>query len=282
MPELPEVEVIARKLRSELLGRSFVDVEVLWARSIAAPDVAAFVALMQGARIDDVTRRGKYIVMRLADDWTMLAHLRMSGKFRVSAPLAPAEDSYARVRWRLDDGRSLLFCDPRKFGRLHLSRSPETLLDKLGPEPLADAFTPAALGERLRNRRGEIKRLLLDQHFVAGVGNIYASEALWRAQIHPQRVAGSLSEPEVQRLHAGVVSTLAQAIEHGGTSLADRQYVLPDGETGQHQEALAVYAREGDPCPRCAAPVLRIVQGQRSTYFCATCQVLKGNVPHHR
>lgn len=273
MPELPEVETIARKLRPALTGRSFVAVDVLWARTVDRPDVASFRAALRGATVREVGRRGKYLVMPLSNGPTLLVHLRMTGKFSLRAPAAgPGDDPHARLTLRLDDGVWVSYSDQRKFGRFFLVDDPAEILGDLGPEPLSPEFTAACLQTRLANRRGEIKRLLLDQTFVAGLGNIYASEALWQAQIHPLRPAGSLTAPEVTRLHAAIVAALGGGIANGGTSLGDRQYVYPDGGLGNHQHYLQVYDRAGDRCPRCGYALERIIQGQRSTYFCPVCQ----------
>ena len=152
---------------------------------------------------------------------------------------------------------------------------PREITGELGPEPLSADFTPEWLAVHLAQRRGEIKPLLLNQRFIAGLGNIYVSEALWQAGIHPQRIAGTLTEAEAHRLHAAIVSVLRQGVENGGTSLDDRQYIYPDGKLGQNQHHLQVYDRAGDQCPRCGYALERIVQGQRSTYFCPVCQPMK-------
>lgn len=273
MPELPEVETIARKLRPALTGRSFVSVDVLWARTVARPDVESFRAALRGATVQEVGRRGKYLVMPLSIGHTLLVHLRMSGKFSILPPAAgPGDDRHTRIRLRLNDGVWIIYSDPRKFGRFFLVTDPAEVLGSLGPEPLSAEFTTDWLQQHLVGRQSEIKRLLLDQSFVAGLGNIYASEALWHAQIHPLRAAGTLSVPEIARLHHAIVEVLGGGIANGGTSLGDRQYVYPDGGLGNHQHYLRVYDRAGDRCPRCGYALQRIVQGQRSTYFCPVCQ----------
>lgn len=276
MPELPEVETIARMLRPQLLSRVLVGVQVFWARTIDRPDAPAFCAALTGARIVDVARRAKYITVRLDTGQTLLAHLRMTGKLLVLEHNAPAleEDPHIRVQFELDDGRYLVFSDTRKFGRLYLVDDPLEVLGRLGPEPLAADWTPARLAGMLAGRKGRIKPLLLDQRFLAGLGNIYTDEALWRAGLHPLRSAATLTPDEIARLHAGIVSVLQEAIEGGGTSLRDQQYRQPDGSSGAHQDALDVYGRAGQNCPRCDAPLERIVVGQRGTHFCPTCQSL--------
>jgi formamidopyrimidine-DNA glycosylase len=273
MPELPEVETIARKLRPELVGRTVAAVEVLWQRTIDRPPVDRFSAAVTGARFTGVGRRGKFLVLEMDTGKVLLVHLRMSGKFTLrSAEEGPGDFKHARVRMQLDDGTWLIYVDPRKFGRFYLVDNVEEIVEPLGPEPLEAAFTAERLNRMLEGRRGEIKRLLLNQHFIAGLGNIYASEALWHARIHPCRSAGSLSDEETQRLHGAIVDVLRQGIRHGGTSLDDGQYVYPDGGLGAYQQRLKVYDRAGDQCPRCGYTLERIVQGQRSTYVCPACQ----------
>ncbi len=275
MPELPEVETVARGLRPVLTGRTFAEVEVLWANTVARPDAKRFGEILTGATVRAVGRRGKYIVITLAGGWTLLVHLRMSGKFMVNAPeVGSMEAGHIRVRLKLDDGSALFYIDPRKFGRFFLVTDPIEVVGDLGPEPLSPEFTATWLVENLAGRQGEIKRLLLDQHFLAGLGNIYVSEVLWRAQIHPLRIPGTLSKDEIERLHAAIVDVLSNAVAQGGSSLDDRQYVAPDGQLGRYQNVLCVYDRAGEQCPRCKYTLERMVQGQRSTYFCPVCQSL--------
>ncbi|MEA3309237.1 MAG: bifunctional DNA-formamidopyrimidine glycosylase/DNA-(apurinic or apyrimidinic site) lyase [Chloroflexota bacterium] len=279
MPELPEVEMVARMLRPRLVGRRIEQLELLWARTVDRPTPDEFRRQLTGATLLGVGRRGKYLLFPLDNGQTWLAHLRMTGKFLVSenpgweAPEGALwKPSHVRARLRLDDGAYLLYIDTRKFGRFYLVADPEEIVGALGPEPLGEGFTVDWLQAALQGRRGELKRLLLRQHFLAGLGNIYVSEALWQAGIHPQRIAGTLTSMEVTRLHAAIVAVLRAGIQHGGTSLGDRQYIYPNGELGQHQHHLAVYDRGDDRCPRCGYTIERIIQGQRSTYFCPVCQ----------
>jgi formamidopyrimidine-DNA glycosylase len=279
MPELPEVETVAVGLRSQLLHTVFVDVQVLWERTVDRPDVPAFCAGLTKASVVDVTRRGKFITMELDTGKTLFTHLRMTGRLLIHPAKAAnqptlQDDPYVRVRFDLDDGRLLVFSDTRKFGRMYLVDSPLDIVGSLGPEPLSSGFTPERLEEMLARRRGRVKPLLLNQHFIAGLGNIYSDEALWRAQVHPLRTADTLTPDEVARLHEGIVSVLTEAIEGGGSSLRDKQYRQPDGGPGAYQDLLAVYGRAGQNCPRCGAVVERIVLGQRGTHLCPACQVL--------
>ncbi|MBN1246130.1 MAG: bifunctional DNA-formamidopyrimidine glycosylase/DNA-(apurinic or apyrimidinic site) lyase [Anaerolineae bacterium] len=272
MPELPEVETIAQKLSPALVGHEVVQVDVGWDRTIDRPDVVSFRKALIGSRFTGIGRRGKFLVMDLDTGQSLLVHLRMSGKFSLSMNGDVEAEQHTRLRLRLDNGLWVVYIDPRKFGRFYLVDDPQEIVADLGPEPLGPDFTAEALWERLQNRRGEIKRLLLDQQFIAGLGNIYVSEALWQARIHPARPANSLSGEECYRLHGAIVDVLRLGIVHGGTSLEDRQYVYPDGGTGEHQHHLSVYDRAGDRCRRCGYELQRIVQGQRSTYFCPVCQ----------
>ena len=275
MPELPEVETIARRLRPVLTDHTVEDVDVLWSRTIDRPSLDAFLVQLRGARFTGIHRRGKYIVMDLDRPWTLLVHLRMSGKFAVHGPdEGPGDDKHTRVVMRLDDGTWVTYVDQRKFGRFYLVKNSDEIVNGLGLEPFSPEFSAGWLQGALSGRRGEIKRLLLDQRFLAGLGNIYVSESLWLARIHPARVAGSLTAEECRRLHGAIIEVLRQSIGNGGTSLEDRQYVYPDGEIGNHQVHLKVYDRADDACPRCGYALERFVQGQRSTYFCPVCQPL--------
>lgn len=273
MPELPEVETVARGLRASLVGRTIVGVEVRWARSVVPPDPAAFARRLIGQTVTDVGRRGKWVVIALAGGDTLLIHLRMSGRLVVGAG-EPSDDRHLRALFSLDDGRRLHFFDQRKFGRLVLTSDPQEVLGGLGLEPLGDDLTAARLGEMLARRRGRIKPLLLDQRFLAGLGNIYTDEALWRASIHPLRQADTLAPAEVRRLHRGIRAVLRAAIEGGGTTLPDAGYQRADGRSGEFAGQLAVYGRAGHPCPRCGTDVERIRVSQRGTHLCPRCQPL--------
>lgn len=271
MPELPEVEYVARQLRETLLGRRFTGVEVRWARSIQGMEPAEFAAGVTGRSVRAVGRRAKYLLLTLDDGRLLIAHRRMSGNLLLRGR-GQDEPPYTRVALDVDDGRRLYYTDPRKFGRLALAW-PDALpaaLAALGPEPLEAAFTPAALAARLAGSRRAIKAALLDQRVVAGLGNIYADEALFRAQIHPLRAAGSLSQLEVARLHAGIQGALTTGIEHGGTTFG--RYRDINDEAGNNLEHVEVYQRTGKPCLRCGTPVERITVAQRGTHYCPRCQ----------
>jgi len=295
MPELPEVETVARDLQRWVAGATIVDAEVRWDRTIRHPQPPErFVAEISGATIRRVDRRAKTVLLHLADGRVMTVALRMTGALIV-APPGTADDPYARVVFVLADGRELRYRDVRKFGRIGLwpggglrsvgagrgARSRKVAEGRAGlrigevfsghgPEPLARSFSVTRLEERMKRRTAKLKTLLLDQSFIAGVGNIYADEALWRARLHPLRTADSLDERDVRRLHRAVRQVLREGIANRGASFSD--YVDAQGEEGGNAERLAVYRRTGEPCHRCGASIERIVVGQRSTHYCPRCQ----------
>jgi formamidopyrimidine-DNA glycosylase len=298
MPELPEVETVARDLQRWIAGARITDAEVRWDRTIAHPQPSeAFVAELRGAEISRVGRRAKSVLIHLADGRVMTVALRMTGALIV-APAETPDDPYARVVFHLADGRQLRYRDVRKFGRIGLweggglrrraagrgrrvaeRRAPYRVGDvfgRHGPEPLARSFSSDRFAARLRGRSARLKTLLLDQSFIAGVGNIYADEALWHARLHPLRAADSLTPEEMRRLHRAVRSVLRQGIANRGASFSD--YVGADGEPGSNAERLFVYRRTGEPCLRCGQAIERIVVGQRSTHFCPRCQPAQGQV----
>ena len=272
MPELPEVETIVRELRPHLGGREIIGAHVDWPRTIAQPaeDIPSFCAGVRGRWIITLTRRGKFIELSLDDGQSLLVHLRMSGRLLLSPVGLPR---HIRATFDLSEHERLYFDDQRKFGRIWLVRDAHSILGALGPEPLSATFTPAVLADRLGSRRGMLKPLLLNQQFIAGLGNIYADEALFVAGLHPQRAADSLSADEAARLHKAIQSVLREAIEHHGTTF-DGIFVRPQGEEGQQQEGLSVYQQTGLPCLRCGTPIERIVVGGRGTHFCPQCQTL--------
>ena len=295
MPELPEVETVARDLQERVAGATINRATVHWERTIRHPQPPErFAAEIVGATIRRVGRRAKTVLLHLEDGRVMTVALRMTGALLVTPPGTPP-DPYVRVTFDLADGRELRYRDVRKFGRIGLwpggglrsvgagkgarsRRVAETgkryrigeVFSGHGPEPLTSSFTAARFAERLSRRSAKLKSLLLDQSFVAGVGNIYADEALWRARLHPLRTADTLDSDEVRRLHRAVRQVLRQGIANRGSSISD--YVSPDGEPGDNAERLMVYQRTDQPCYRCGRPIRRIVVGQRSTHFCPRCQ----------
>ena len=270
MPELPEVETTRRGIRRALRGRRITEF-VLRNHKLRWPVDRALAKILPGQRVRDVRRRAKYLLIEL-DRGTLIAHLGMSGSLRVLPTDAPwlKHDHY---ELRLDKGGCLRFNDPRRFGSLHwVTGDPleHPLLAGLGPEPLDRGFGGAYLAGRARGRKVAIKQFLMDQRVVVGVGNIYASEALFRAGIHPRRAAGRVSAERFERLADGVRTVLGEAIRQGGTTLRD--YVSADGTPGYFRQKLFVYERDGQPCRRCRTPIRKLAQGQRSTYFCPACQ----------
>ncbi|MBI3959349.1 MAG: bifunctional DNA-formamidopyrimidine glycosylase/DNA-(apurinic or apyrimidinic site) lyase [Chloroflexi bacterium] len=269
MPELPEVETYVRELRPQLAGKRIVQGHVHWPRIIAQPESAPFLELIRGRRFDSFDRRGKYILLGLDSGESLIIHLRMTGEIRVH-PATVEADKHTHLLLDLESGERLHYRDPRKFGRVWLVTDPATVLGKLGPEPLSAGFTPAGFGERLAGRSASIKALLLDQTILAGVGNIYADEALFLAKIDPRRRGGTLSPAEVAALHEAVRAVLQAGIEGRGSSL--QNYAPPGGAKGVFQEQHQVFRRTDQSCYRCGAPIRRVVLAQRSTHFCPECQ----------
>jgi formamidopyrimidine-DNA glycosylase len=304
MPELPEVETIARDLRGLVVGSWIVDARSNWPPTLRSHAPDAFAAEIAGRRIEGVGRRGKQLLVWLgpraaasADSTAsgradqpdpcsgsqpaiLTLHLKMTGQLFV-VPAATPADRHVHLTLALADGREIRFRDMRKFGRIGLyGRDPATELPlegeargvlATGAEPLADDFTARRFADILARRRGRLKTLLLNQDFVAGVGNIYADEALWRAKLHPLRDAHTLRPKDARRLHGALRDVLAEAVERRGSSVDD--YTAPEGD-GSMQEHLAVYQRAGEGCPRCGRTIRRIVVGGRSTHFCGWCQRL--------
>ena len=274
MPELPEVETYVRELEPLLNGRTITHAAVHWPRTIAAPDVEDFLVRVRGQTFHHFGRRGKYMLLGLAGGDTLIVHLRMTGKLML-CPENAAPSKHTHVVLALDEGRALHYHDPRKFGRIWLVTETGIVLGRLGPEPLSKEFLAADLGKALAGRRASIKALLLNQSIIAGIGNIYADEALFLARIHPARKGGKLRPAEVEALHAAVQEILKQAIARRGSSLGDsalQNYLRPEGEQGSFQEAHRIFQRTGQPCTHCGAPVERIILAQRSTHYCPQCQ----------
>jgi formamidopyrimidine-DNA glycosylase len=270
MPELPEVETVVRGLREPLVGRRIENVWYERQNVIQMPSAEQFSARIKGQTVKAITRRAKYILCQLDHD-ILAIHLKMTGRLFVAAPEnQPPEDRWVRLRLGLDNGEELCFSDARRFGRVYLAGSVEEITPLLGPEPLEDTFTPAILTQQLQGRSKVIKALLLDQSFVAGVGNIYADEALHRAGIHPLRPANSLTTDEIERLYSTIREVLNKGIEYQGASL--NWYRKPDGTKGESQDHFYVYDREGEPCLNCGTPIIKIRVAQRGTHYCPNCQ----------
>ena len=310
MPELPEVEYTARQLREAIIGVTISEILVFWKRTIGHPDLPDFQAEVADREILSVRRRGKFLILDLTGELILTIHRRMTGNllllppgweidtslktsdpftWNIKGPLIHRHSNgqaeittdetssdllYCRVCFNLADERRLLFTDPRKFGRIELwpREREQEALKSLGTEPLSADFTPEILATSLADRKSPIKQVLLNQEVIAGLGNIYADEALYYASIHPLRRANSLTPAEVQLLHEGIVSVLTLGIEHGGTSFSEYRDLW--GEAGDNYNHVRVYHQHGKPCQHCGTPIERIVVAQRSTHFCPNCQKL--------
>ncbi len=276
MPELPEVETAVRGLREPLMKRTITAVTFpADPGRMVNLDPVHMAQRLAGQRFEQVTRRAKYLVFRLDRD-TLIVHLKMTGQLYVLPPDEPNPfDRWVRVRFGLDNGQELRFSDLRKFGRVYLGKSPDDVLPALGPEPLEDAFTLEVFRQRLAGRKTVLKSLLLNQAFVAGIGNIYADEALHIARLHPLRTANSLSDDEITRLYHGIQQALNDGLRYEGASI--NTYRKPDGTRGESQNHLRAYREVSNrdlPCPVCGSPITTIRVGQRGTHFCPICQRL--------
>jgi formamidopyrimidine-DNA glycosylase len=274
MPELPEVETVARLIRPGVEGRRVREAEVLWPRTTGGLDSGELTRRVTGRRIARVWRRAKWIVLDLERggraDGHLLVHLRMTGRLHV-VDARDEPDPYERVRLELDRRGALQFLDVRKFGRfLHAETTEEAFAD-LGPEPLGEEFTAEWFRRALRARRRALKPLLLDQTFLAGLGNIYVDEALFRARLHPLRRSDAVPARSADALHGAIREVLAEAIEREGSSF-DTFYRTPEGKPGSYQHQFQVYGRDGRPCRACGATLRKLVVGQRGTHVCPRCQ----------
>ena len=281
MPELPEVETIARKLRPHLLGKMITEADVRWARTLAFPNPRKFKSQIKGQEIKDVTRRAKFFILQLSD-YSLLIHLRMSGDLlikdskikpekhdRLMLKLQSAESSVPEDPSNLVHGTaSLVFNDTRKFGRVWLVSDAAEVLDKLGPEPFSKKFTPKWLHTALHSKHRQIKPLLLDQTFLAGLGNIYTDKSLNVAKIHPLMISDAITLRQAEALHDAIRNVLKEGIRRNGASF---DWVYRGGE---FQNYFRVYDRAGKPCPTCGTNIERILVGQRSTHFCPNCQTI--------
>lgn len=272
MPELPEVQHAADSLGAQIVGARIVAIEHLdWPRMVEQPAIDVFIAQIAGREVQGWSRRAKWILLELDAGWTLAVHLRMSGSLTVQAPNV-TPDKHTHLIIRLADGRRVFFHDTRKFGRVRLldAAGVAALDGAHGDEPLANDFTAERLAELLRDRRRAIKPVLLDQTVIAGIGNIYADEALWRAGIHPLRPANELNTAEIAGLHEGIREALRQALANGGSTLRD--YRNSYGARGTNQDHFNAYDRDGSPCPRCGATIIKTIVAQRGTHYCPECQ----------
>ena len=272
MPELPEVETIVNDLRPSLKDRSFADITILWPRMVLQPSAEELRRRLPGQVIKDIGRRGKYLIFRLANGEALIMHLRMTGSLLLKrkGDKHPVSSPYITAIFRLDNGTELVFIDRRKLGTVSLVKDESELNEKLGPEPLDPDFTPQVLAKRLSSRKAPIKAVLCDQEVIAGIGNMYADEALFFARIHPLREANSLSHEEIKSLHKAIRQVLMRAISNGGASISD--YRRPTGEKGTQQYDFYAAHRGGQTCKVCATPIERITVRNRGTYFCPKCQ----------
>ncbi len=269
MPELPEVETIRAQLAPRLEGRTFSRVEILDPRLTRPHDLFEVMEELEGDRVGSVERRGKYLLLRLESGLSLLVHLRMTGSFGF-APM-----SHERAVLELDDGSRLAYRDVRRFGTwlvLEDAQLEPYLAAKNGPEPLGSRFTASWLTQRLAVRRAPLKAVLLDQRVVAGLGNIYADEALWRSRLNPLRPANDVTSTEAARLHRSIRAALRAGIDRQGSTLSD--YRTPEGNAGAMQDEFRVYGRDGEPCSRCGTTISKTRVGGRGTWFCPRCQPL--------
>jgi len=268
MPELPEVETVARRIEKDILGKTIVSADVRWARTLATPSVKKFKEQIKGQKIKGISRRAKYINI-LIKKYNLLIHLKMSGDLTVrKGKIKPEKHDRLILDLKLPNSgiSQLAFNDTRKFGKVWLTNQPEKFLGKLGPEPLEKDFTSQWLYENLRKRKRQIKPLLLDQTFLAGVGNIYADESLHIAKIHPQALSNVVTLKQAEALHEAIVSVLKEGIRRNGASI---DWVYRGGE---YQNYFRVYDHEDEPCMVCGTKIKKIVLGQRGTHFCPKCQ----------
>ena len=273
MPELPEVETIRKTLEHLTIGKQIEDVTVFWPKIIKKPvEHEQFIDALKGQTIEAVGRRGKFLIFYMTD-LALVSHLRMEGKYGLF-PTDEEMDKHTHVLFTFTDGTQLRYKDVRKFGTMHLFLKGEELsslpLSQLGPEPLSDDFTTEYMMQSLSKTSRNIKAVLLDQTLVVGVGNIYVDESLFRAKIHPQRIASSLTGKEIERIVTEVKATLAEAIEQGGSTI--RTYINSQGQIGMFQQQLLVYGRNGEPCKECGSKIEKLKVAGRGTHICPSCQ----------
>lgn len=275
MPELPEVETVRGTLEVLAVGKKISQVSVFWPKMIKKPsEVEQFNDALRGQTISEIGRRGKFLIF-YTDDYALVSHLRMEGKYGLFSADEPVE-KHTHVIFHFTDGKELRYKDVRKFGTMHLyakgTEFDSQPLADLGPEPFSGDFSVEWLSEKLKRTNRKIKPALLDQKILVGLGNIYVDEALFRAKIHPERIANSLSREEEAVLYREIVSTLSEAVEKGGSTI--RSYVNSQGQIGMFQLQLLVYGRKNEPCKVCGTPLEKTVVGGRGTHFCPTCQKL--------
>lgn len=274
MPELPEVQTVVDTLRhAGIIGRHIVGVKVNWSKTISDQTPESFTRCIKGLAVTSIRRRGKYIIFDFDSPFCLLIHLRMTGRMLVTSNAEPIP-KHVQVVLHLSDNRCLHFHDTRKFGRMHLTKRPAAILDTLGPEPLSPKFTARQFQKALLSRKRCLKPLLLDQTFIAGLGNIYVDEALWASKIHPLRISSTLAGHEIKMLHRAIRKVLRKGIQNNGTSLGGSKtnFISADHKQGRNQLQLNVFRRTNQPCPRCRNKIKRIIVGQRSSHICEACQ----------
>ncbi|WP_082233620.1 DNA-formamidopyrimidine glycosylase [Halobacillus massiliensis] len=274
MPELPEVETVRKTLKTLVLDKEIKDVSIFWGNIIKKPqDPEIFKSLLIGQKLQDIMRQGKFLIFKMTDI-TMVSHLRMEGKFGLYEGSEPRA-KHTHVVFHFTDGTELRYNDVRKFGTMHLfnkgEEGQEKPLNQLGPDPFAPAFTIDYFLEKLQKTTRNIKAVLLDQSIVAGLGNIYVDEALFRARIHPERTAKDLTREEAEQVREKSIETILEAVEQGGTTI--RTYLNGQGEMGMFQQKLNVYGKENTECPGCGTPIVKLKVSGRGTHICPDCQV---------
>ena len=273
MPELPEVETVRKTLKKLVVNKTIKDISVFWPKIIKSPlDVEQFVDALAGETIVDVGRRGKFLII-YTDHFALVSHLRMEGKYGLY-PKEEPYDKHTHVLFHFTDGTELRYRDVRKFGTMHLYKKGDEFLTEpligLGPEPFSEEFTVEYLAKKVEKTNRKIKTALLDQKLFVGLGNIYVDEALFRAGIHPERIANTLNKNELALLHREIVATLSEAVKKGGSTI--RSYVNSQGEIGMFQLELYAYGRKGEECKRCGTPLEKTTVGGRGTHYCPQCQ----------
>ena len=276
MPELPEVETIVRGLRKNILNTKIKKIEINYSKIIETHSTDDFISILINKQITEINRRAKYIVFELSNQYSLILHLRMTGKVLIKTKNdIPTKHDHIIIH--LDNNICLFYNDTRKFGRFYLTNNRKLILGKLGPEPFGKNFIFSEFSQNLSKTQRKIKALLLDQSFVAGLGNIYTDEALWEARIHPEQSANNISQNKQKALFEAIKNVLQKGIENQGTSLGDGQgnYASSENNRGNNQNSLMVFAKTGEPCPNCENPIQKIVVAQRGTHFCPSCQKLK-------
>lgn len=280
MPELPEVQTVINDLNDALKKPATITgAAVFWPKIVSGCDSNDFDAALRGRKIQHIWRRAKYIVIDLDKGLHLIIHLRMTGHLLL-APSNTPRDKHEHVILCLTKGRELRFHDTRKFGRFYLTKTPDTFFANIGPEPLSDAFSPAILTKMLKGKSRKLKPLLLDQNFLAGLGNIYVDEALWAAKLHPETKACDITPKEAEKLYYGIVTVLQSGLDNMGTTLGTSaaNYYSVSGRTGRNSDKLQVFRRQGQPCVRCGTTIEKLVVGQRGTHICPKCQTAKSSL----